>query len=154
MKQEAMQKLQTKKTPSIRIVPVGGFLIRNLNRIHQKYPDIVQVKMGIASFYLVSDPALIQEILVTKQRNFIKGKFLQRTKKVFGEGLLTSEGDFHHKQRRLVQPAFHQTRIDSYSTIVEEYADRAMRLWKDGQILDIHSEMMKLTMSIVAKCLF
>lgn len=153
MKQEVMQH-QTKKTPSIRIVPVGEFLIRNLNRIHLKYPDIVQVKMGIAGFYLVSDPALIQEILVTKHRDFIKGKFLQRTKKVFGEGLLTSEGDFHHKQRSLVQPAFQQTRIESYSTIVEEYADRAMGLWKNGQILDIHLEMMKLTMSIVAKCLF
>ena len=105
-------------------------------------------------FYLVSDPRLIQEILVTQHKSFIKGEFLQRTKKVFGEGLLTSEGDFHHRQRRLVQPAFHSTRIASYVDTINGYTDHVTGAWKEGQVLDLHSEMTKLTMEVIAKCMF
>jgi cytochrome P450 len=142
------------RIPTLRILPVGGFLINNLGTIHKRFPDIVHLKVGVADFYLPTNPDLVQEILVTKQRDFIKGRYLQRTKKVFGEGLLTSEGDFHHRQRRLVQPAFHQDRIASYARIMTSYAEREMSSWKDGQVLDIHTEMMRFTMSIVAKCLF
>ncbi|MDG6996897.1 MAG: cytochrome P450 [Nitrososphaerota archaeon] len=120
--------------------------------IHKKFPDIAHLKLGVTSFYLVTSPELVQEVLVTKQRDFIRGKYLQRTKKVFGEGLLTSEGDFHHHQRRLVQPAFHHDRINTYAKTMTEYTSRVMLGWRDKQVLDIHAEMMRLTMSIVAKC--
>ena len=143
-----------REVPSLTIVPVGGFLIRNLKSIHTRFPDIVRLKLGVTEFYLLTNPELVQEVLVTKQRDFIKGKYLQRTKKVFGEGLLTSEGDFHHRQRRLVQPAFHHDRIDSYAKIMTDYASETMSGWRDQEVLDIHAEMMRLTMSIVAKCLF
>ena len=136
------------------IVPVGGFLIRNLDNVYKKYEDIVKLRLGVTELYLVINPELIQEILVTKQRSFIKGKYLQRTKEVFGEGLLTSEGDFHHRQRRLVQPAFHHDKIELYSRVMTGYTQRVINYWRDAQVLDIHGEMMKLTMSIVAKCLF
>ncbi|HZW55666.1 MAG TPA: cytochrome P450 [Nitrososphaerales archaeon] len=151
---ESEVKIKTKAIPSVSIVPVGSFLLRNLANIHKKYQDIVQLKLGVTKLYLVTNPELIQEILVTKQRDFVKGEYLQRTKKVFGEGLLTSEGDFHHRQRRLVQPAFHQSRIESYASTMTSYTERMIGSWHDGQTLDIHKEMMKLTMSIVAKCLF
>ena len=152
-----LTQLQTslaKPIPSRRILPIGSFLINNLEDILKKYPDIVRLRLGVAEFYLVTNPYLIQEVLVTKQRDFIKGEYLQRTKKVFGEGLLTSEGDFHHRQRRLVQPAFHHDRLNSYAQIMTGYTERAMSHGYDGEVLDIHGEMMKLTMAIVAKCLF
>jgi cytochrome P450 len=139
--------------PAIKIVPVGGFFIRNLSKL-QSFKDIVHVKLGISDFYLITNPDMIKEVLVTKQRDFIKGEFLQRTKKVFGEGLLTSEGNFHHRERRLVQPAFHHDHIESYAKIMVSYADQVTSEWKDREILDIHSEMERLTMRIVAKCLF
>ncbi len=151
---QAQEKIIGKRVPSTTIFPLGGFLIRNLSQIHKKYPDIVHVKLGITDFYLATNSDLVQEILVTKQRDFVKGEYLQRTKKVFGEGLLTSEGDFHHRQRKLVQPAFHHDRIDSYAEIMTEYSERTMQNWQNRQVLDIHAEMLKLTMSIVAKCLF
>ena len=148
------EKVIGEPVPSLTILPVGGFLLRNLANIHKKFPDIAHLKLGVANFYLVTNPELVQEVLVTKQRNFMKGKYLQRTKKVFGEGLLTSEGDFHHRQRRLVQPAFHHDRINTYAKTMTEYTSRVISSWRDNQVLDIHAEMMRLTMSIVAKCLF
>jgi cytochrome P450 len=152
---EAQVRTSERKTsPTITIVPVGGFLIRNVTKL-QSFQDIVHVKVGISNFYLITNPNMIREVLVTKQRDFIKGEFLQRTKKVFGEGLLTSEGNFHHRERRLVQPAFHHERIVSYAKTMVEFADQVVTSeWKVGEILDVHSEMERLTMRIVAKCLF
>jgi cytochrome P450 len=115
---------------------------------------MVKLKLGISEIYLVNNPALIQEVLVTKQSEFMKGKFLQNTKKVFGEGLLTSEGEFHHKQRRLIQPAFHRERIQAYANVMMEYEEKVTGKWRDGRVVDIHAEMTELTMSIIAKCLF
>ena len=138
----------------MRIIPVGGFLIRNLKNIHEKYPEIVHMRLGVADFYLLTSPDLVQEVLVTKQSNFIKGRYLQKTKRVFGEGLLTSEGEFHHRERRLVQPAFHTKRLNEYAKIMTSYSQKTLENWHDGQILDIHLEMTKLTMSIVTRCLF
>ena len=146
--------LRGKQIPTLNIVPVGGFLFRNLKNIYKGHPDIVRLKLGVRTSYLVINPDLVEQVLVTKQRDFIKGKFLQRTKKVFGEGLLTSEGDFHHRERRLVQPAFHMDRIDSYAKIMTDYATSIMSNWSDNQVLDVHVEMTRLTMAIVAKCLF
>jgi cytochrome P450 len=142
-----------KIAPTIKIIPIGGFFIRNLARF-LSFKDIVHVKLGLSDFYLITNPEMILEVLVTKQRDFIKGEFLQRTKKVFGEGLLTSEGVFHHRERRLVQPAFHHDRIESYAKIMVEYGEEVTSQWKDKEVLDIHGEMERLTMRIVAKCLF
>ena len=146
-------KIQGRKAPSMTILPTGSFLIANLGRFH-RYPDMVRVKLGLRDFYLVTRPALIQEVLVTKQRDFVKGRFLQNTKKVFGNGLLTSEGDFHHRQRRLIQPAFHHDKIKAYAATMIEHEERVTGRWHDGDVLDVHGEMTKLTMSIIAKCLF
>ncbi len=142
-----------REPPSMTVIPVGSFFLNNLGKIH-KYPDMVHMKLGISDFYLARAPSIIQEVLVTRQREFIKGEFLQNTKKVFGEGLLTSEGDLHHRQRRLIQPAFHHDRIKAYADIIARYEKRLTDGWRDGEALDIHAEMTKLTMSIIAKCLF
>jgi cytochrome P450 len=147
------QAARGKKPPSITLLPTDSFIIKNLKRI-QRHPDIVRINLGINELYMVTSPSMIQEVLVTRQRDYIKGEFLQNTKKVFGEGLLTSEGDFHHRQRRLMQPAFHLDRIKAYARIITGYEERLTSRWRDGAELDIHGEMTTLTMSIIAKCLF
>lgn len=119
-----------------------------------KYGDIVFFKVGNERIYLFNHPDLIRDVLVTNQKNFMKSRALVRAKRVLGEGLLTSEGEFHLRQRRLVQPAFHRDRIAAYGRSMVEYADRTRSRWTDTQSLDVHDEMMKLTLAIVAKTLF
>ena len=75
--------------------------------------------------YLVSHPDYVREILVTNQNNFVKSRALQRAKILLGEGLLTSEGQHHLRQRRLVQPAFHRERLAGYAAAMSECAVRA-----------------------------
>jgi cytochrome P450 len=119
-----------------------------------RYGDIVLFKVGNERVYLFNHPDLIRDVLVTNQKNFTKSRALVRAKRVLGEGLLTSEGQFHLRQRRLVQPAFHRERITTYARSMVDYALRASNRWTDGARIDMHDEMMKLTLAIVAKTLF
>jgi cytochrome P450 len=93
-------------------------------------------------------------VLVTHNRKFMKGEGLQRAKRLLGEGLLTSEGEFHLRQRRLAQPAFHRQRIAGYAATMVEYADRACDRWQAGETRDVAREMMRLTLAIAGKTLF
>src|ERR1043165_6108956 len=78
-----------------------------LSGLARDYPgDVVRFRPGPRDSYLVKDPDLVKEILVTRQHDFSKSRGLEWAKLFLGEGLLTTEGDFHTRQRRLAQPAF------------------------------------------------
>jgi cytochrome P450 len=118
------------------------------------YGDIVTMRYYNFRVYFVSHPDFIEQVLVTHNRKFMKGRILRKNRRLFGDGLLTSEGDFWLRQRRLAQPAFHRGRVGSYADTMVRYADRLVAEWKDGDERDIHAEMMRLTLQIVAKTLF
>jgi len=118
------------------------------------YGDIVAYRLGGERLLFVNHPQHIKDVLVTHNRNFTKGRALQRTKRLLGEGLLTSEGATHLRQRRLMQPAFHRERIAAYADTMVAYADRMRGAWRDGATLDVAQEMNRLTLSIVGKTLF
>ena len=111
-------------------------------------------KLGPQEAFFLNHPDYIKDVLVTNHQNFIKGLALQRAKRLLGEGLLTSEGDFHRRQRRLAQPAFHRARIASYAGVMTDYALQTRERWRDGDTLDMSEEMMRLTLGIVGKTLF
>src|SRR6202051_2553658 len=99
-------------------------------------------------------PEYIESVLVTQSNNFVKSKDYRAMRRVLGNGLLLSEGDFWRRQRKLIQPAFHQGRITAYAQIMIDYTQRMLASWSDGQALDMHEAMMRLTLGIVAKTLF
>ncbi|MBX3188878.1 MAG: cytochrome P450 [Labilithrix sp.] len=123
--------------------------------MRQAYGDVVDVAIGPMHVTLISHPDLVEDVLVTRSRLWQKDRFLVRTlKPVLGEGLLSSEGDFWRKQRRLAQPAFHRERIASYAAIMVDRAARLAREWRDGEARDVHKDMMRITLDIVASALF
>src|SRR5579872_2183294 len=103
---------------------------------------------------LINRPDCIESVLVTQNNNFEKSKDYRALRRVLGNGLLTSEGEFWRRQRKLVQPVFHQERIGAYAEIMVKFTYRMLASWKDGHSLDIHEAMMRLTLDIVAKTLF
>jgi cytochrome P450 len=119
-----------------------------------EYGDLVYFRVASQHLYVVGHPDYVREILVTNQNNFIKSRALQRAKILLGEGLLTSEGEHHLRQRRLVQPAFHRERLAGYAAAMSECAVRARERWQAGSAMDVSIEMAKLTLSVVAKTLF
>jgi cytochrome P450 len=125
-----------------------------ITNLSKTYGDIAHVHAAGEHVVLLTHPQQIKDVLVTNQRNFRKGRGLERSRRLLGDGLLTSEGETHLRQRRLIQPAFHKERIASYASAMTEYAERARRSWVDGATLDVDQEMMRLTLGIVGRTLF
>jgi cytochrome P450 len=125
-----------------------------LTRMAREHGDAVQFRVGPQRLVLFNHPDLIREVLVAHPHSFIKSRVLQRSKIMLGEGLLTSEGALHQRQRRLAQPAFHRDRIAHYAEVMVQRAAAMRDQWRDGETLDIHHAMMRLTLSVVAKTLF
>ena len=118
------------------------------------YGDIVFMRFLGVPVCFVNRPDYIESVLVTQSGNFEKSKDYRALRRVLGNGLLTAEGDFWKRQRKLVQPAFHQQRIAAYAKVMVEFTQRMTASWTDGQTLDIHQAMLRLTLEIVAKTLF
>ena len=93
--------------------PTGQIL-----RIAREHGDVASFRFGSELEVLVNDPEGIRSVLVTDQRSFMKGQALQEAKRVLGDGLLTSEGEQHLRQRRLIQPIFHHRRIGAYGETI------------------------------------
>lgn len=143
-----------------RTFPLSGLLAYRrgplpfFQNLAAQYGDISYFRLGPQEAFFVNHPDYIKDVLVTNHQNFHKGLALQRAKRLLGEGLLTSEGEFHRRQRRLAQPAFHRARIASYAGVMTDYASETRARWRDGDTLDMSEEMMRLTLGIVGKTLF
>ncbi|KHF39997.1 cytochrome P450 [Halalkalibacter okhensis] len=121
----------------------------------QDYKDITQIRFGpFTKVYVVSNPHLIKEILVTKQKSFIKSHDLRVLRDVVGEGLLTSEKDVHLRQRRLIQPSFQHSHITNYATDMIETTQKYLEKWQDGHQYLMTDEMMNITLGIISKTMF
>lgn len=147
-----------------------GFLNMLMRQVQQtdfhlnlarKYGDIVYIKFGPVDMYLINHPDYIRDVLVINNKKFLKlGKRLrgqQMFRALLGNGLLLSEDEFHLRQRRLIQPAFHRQRIAGYAKLMAEYAMQTSERWgqiPSGAEFDMAEEMMRLTLSIVGRTLF
>ncbi len=125
-----------------------------LNRLVAEYGDIVFLRVVNHPVYILSNPQDIEEVLLTNHENFIKSVFLRESKALFGNGLLTSDGGLWLRQRHLLQPAFHKERIAGYCQAMVDHTQRLLAKWQDGEVRDIHEDMVRLTMEIIAQVLF
>jgi cytochrome P450 len=125
--------------------------INTLTKIAFEYGDISHFKLGRLHVYLLNNPDYIEKILIYDHSNFKKGPRLQTAKRVLGEGLVTSEGEYHKRQRKLIQPLFLPKEISSYGAIMTDRALHMIQGWKDGTVLNIHSELLNVTLSIISK---
>jgi cytochrome P450 len=159
---EQVQQNASRRPPGPRsTLPLSGLLAYRrhgpllfFQNLAEQYGDISHFKLGLQEAFFLNHPDFIKYVLVTNHQNFHKGLALQRSKRLLGQGLLTSEGEFHRRQRRLSQPAFHRARIASYADVMTAHAVRMSKRWRDGETLDIAQEMMRLTLGIVGKTLF
>lgn len=127
-----------------------GFLLESA----RLYGDMVHFRAGPYHAFLLVHPDLVRDVLITHQHSFMKGRGIQWARRFLGEGLLTSEGALHTRQRRLCQPAFHPERIQAYGRIMADYAVRTRERWSKGGVVEVSQEMTALTMAVVAKALF
>ena len=153
---------RNKRAPGPKGQPIMG-VMREFNRDSlsfitrvRDYGDVVRMRFFYVTAFFLYNPNDIEYVLSTNAKNFIKSMSLRSNffHRLLGNGLLTSEGDFWRRQRRLAQPAFHRQRIGAYGEVMVEYTTRLMSSWREGEVRDIHREMMRLTLEIVVKTLF
>lgn len=125
-----------------------------LTRWAQTYGDFVPFRAGPLRAVLLAHPDQVEEVLVANARHVVKSPILRTARRLLGRGLLTSEGELWRRQRRLVQPAFLRRRIEGYGPAMLAATERLLDRWGDGRPVDLHAEMMRLTLEIAAESLF
>ena len=118
------------------------------------YGDLVTVSTKPILLFLVTHPDLIRDLFVTNHRSVGRGFLTETYRYLMGDGLVTADGPLHLRQRRLMQPQFHHSRIAGYAQVMTDFADRHQRDWQDASRVDIAQEMSDLTLHIVVKTLF
>jgi len=126
-----------------------------ITEVGRTYGDLAYFRMGPVRAYFVNNPQLIREVLVAKHKSFRRAPVVVGPlRKIDGNGLVLSEGDFWLRQRRLMQPAFAAKRFDAYGQVTVDYTRRMLEQWKPGGTLDVVDAMTRLTLEIIAKTLF
>jgi cytochrome P450 len=130
-------------------------------RVLGEYGPIVLSESFGFQFYIITSPADIEHVLIRNAKNYSKDFFLRSWKRVFGEGLLTSEGEHWRRERRMVQPSFHRERLRRYGELMIERTLETFDRWAigregdaDGRVIRVDREMMALTLDIVVRALF
>src|SRR5207248_2746584 len=134
-----------------------AFMTRRLDfflDVARNHGDLASFRFGPRRIFLASHPDLIEQVLVTDAKHYVKHFGARMYKPVLGNGLVTSEGDFWLRQRRLSQPAFHKQRVLAYAPVMAELTDRMLKGWADGKPADVHFEFSTLTSAIALKTLF
>src|ERR1700730_13708658 len=122
---------------------------RTLMRWAKAYGDIVHYRFFDFYFYVLFHPQHVERVLLGKTGNFVKGITSRANPELFGNGLLTSDGEFWRRQRKLSNPAFHRESLARYADITLEEAAQLMDAWSNGEKRNIHNDMMNVTLRIV-----
>lgn len=122
--------------------------------LHRTFGRIAHYRFLGTLIIFVNDPDWVAEILINQAPSFVKERTLQRMKILLGEGLITSDDPIHMRQRKLAAPAFHRQRIAGYAGEIVRSAHDQIEPWKDGDLVDIGDQMMRLSLRIVARTLF
>lgn len=119
------------------------------------FGDVAGFRLGQRRLALLSHPDHVERVLVHDNKNFAKLTYvLKLIVPLLGNGLLTSDGDFWLRQRRLIQPVFNRQRLAGYAGVIVEYAQRLAQTWRDGEVRDLYIDMTQLALEIIAKVLF
>lgn len=143
-------------------IPVIGAIdllrdpIRSLQQGQREFGDVVCFRVGPVRFVSLADPDAAHHVLVSNHRNYIKSRNYQGLALVLGNGLVTSDGAHWKRQRKLAQPAFHRQRLAALADTMVDCVHQRLDEWerRGATSVDIHDEMMQLTLRIVGRTLF
>lgn len=145
--------------------PTGHLITGNSREFHQdqlgfltesarKFGDVVRFRFFHVPVYAINNPAYIEQVF--SSRNFVKPKALRLPlqRRIFGNGLLSSNGGVWMRQRRHTQPAFHRDRLEKYAEVMVACTERMIAGWRAGEIRDVYDDLRTLALEVAAKCLF
>jgi cytochrome P450 len=122
-------------------------------RMAREYGDLVHLRAGSRHDYLINHPDLIKSVLLAGEEEMWRS-FPRPMKRVMGQGLLTSQGEFHRRQRNLIRPSFHHEHMPAFGLVITRHSLRLAEEWKDRQQVDIFAAMLRLSIGVVSEALF
>lgn len=129
--------------------------LRFVRCLQRDYGNVVSVSIGKLPFVFCFRPEHVRYLLTEHQKNFKKvNRNRNNLRRVLGDGLLTIDGEYHRQQRRLVQPAFHKRRIESYANVMTDYTQEMLATWQPSTEIDMSQAMQQLTLRIIGQTLF
>lgn len=133
--------------------------LASIDQLGERFGDTAMVRFGPYRFIFVSNPEAVHHVLVSNHKNYVKSRSYEGLRLVMGNGLVTSEGAFWKRQRKLSQPAFHRQRLEGLAQTMAACVERTAARWQQlassrPAKLDLHEEMMRLTLGIVGQTLF
>lgn len=133
--------------------PIGMLL-----RLRLEYGDVARNRLGPYLTHALAHPQHVKHVLQDNAGNYVRGRFYERFKLFFGDGLLTTDGDFWLRHRRIAQPLFHRRRVETISEAMTTPAAGMIERWhgyaRNGSSIDVVPEMMRLTLSTLGKVIF
>ncbi|HTK03977.1 MAG TPA: cytochrome P450 [Candidatus Eisenbacteria bacterium] len=141
--------------------PKGSFILGNLPgmrrdplglllRAAREHGDVSRLTL-VEKFSLLNHPDDVRHVLLTRYDAFAKTRLTVRIKPIVGDGLLTSDGEFWRRQRKLAQPAFHRTRLASFADTMATLTGEALSGWNDGDVIDVSDAMSRLTLRVIGR---
>lgn len=160
-------RVSAKRAPGIRqrlplpygyVTEVRNDPLRFYSRLVREYGPVVRWDIGSMVVHLVVDPEQIHQVLIERWKNYPRSKFTRMVSIVVGEGLVVTEGDVWRQQRRLIQPAFHRSALDSFLDVMTSTTESMLDAWAahaDSQRpIDVSQEMANVALRIVGQALF
>nr|WP_179419721.1 cytochrome P450 [Streptomyces sp. TLI_235] len=150
----------TQTVPTARRIPLLGHtlaLVRSPMAMLQSLRsqgDVVVIHLGLRPVYVINSSEAIRQVLVTDASAYSKGRIFDKTRPFLGNGIATSEGDVHLRQRRLMRPAFHRERLRGYTTVMREQSVALTAAWRAGQRIAADRAFYELASSVTTRTLF
>ena len=141
-------------------LPFLGHSLAMIRRRHgftsslRDHGDVVKVDLGPMTTFFVTTPRLVHQVLVTDGPRFRKGAMFDKFRPYLGNGLVLSDGAFHLRQRRMIQPAFHRDRIARYTATMARAATALAESWTPGEVRVVEDDMQGLAVAVVGEALF
>jgi cytochrome P450 len=132
-------------------------LWRDPQRFLRSLPSVggvVCVHLGLWPVYFLTTPELVHQMLVTQGRHTDRGRSFEKLRPIFGNGLMTSTGELHRQQRRLIQPLFHRAQVASYVDTMRRHAAAVAESWRPGEIVAVDQAMYRLTVTTVVDIMY
>jgi cytochrome P450/ubiquinone/menaquinone biosynthesis C-methylase UbiE len=137
--------------PGARLAQYRRNPARFLETLHRERGDVVSFRLAWYRVYLVSDPSVIKQVLVTTATKFHKGLGGQEARRLLGNGVITSEGDYHHRQRKLMRPLLDTRRVSAFAPEIVSLTDSMLSGWANRAEVDVSRSMSELTVQIIGR---
>src|ERR1700722_5886234 len=127
--------------------------LRMMLEHYERYGPVFTVRALHRPLVVLIGPEANHFVTVSGADNFSwrKGMFGEYLAPLIGDGLITTDGEYHDRARLIMMPAFHRRRVDAAVAVILDEAGLALADWRPGQAVDVYQWVRDLAMTIAMR---